>query len=35
VDSKDLDDDPLGWPDEANPRTPPVYDPNHPVASPH
>ncbi|HET9421840.1 MAG TPA: hypothetical protein VFO49_11930 [Nocardioides sp.] len=35
LDSTDLDDDPLGWPDEANPRTPPVYDPNHPVASPH
>ncbi|MET0523450.1 MAG: hypothetical protein ABWZ91_01510 [Nocardioides sp.] len=35
VDSSDLDDEPLGWPDEASPRTPPVYDPNHPVASPH
>jgi hypothetical protein len=35
VSSDDLDDEPLGWPEEANPRTPPVYDPNHPVPSPH
>jgi hypothetical protein len=32
VSADDLDDDPLGWPAEANPQGPPVYDPNHPVA---
>ena len=32
VSADDLDDEPLGWPAEADPpKNPPVYDPNHPV----